>query len=111
MGLGDLDLRAMWHMRKADVAASGTVPAVRSRQRNTMPCRMCTIRDRHVEYRERSEETMTDGQIEKWADPAMWLAEPQKDRHPTVTLLSMTDQPLRVLAAAAELYQGRVYRD
>ncbi len=76
-----------------------------------MSCRMCAIRDRHVEHRERSEETMTDGQIEKWADPAMWLAEAQEERHPTVTLLGMTDQPLRVLAAAAELYQGRVVRD
>jgi flavin-dependent thymidylate synthase len=49
--------------------------------------------------------------IEKWADPAMWLAEPQKSQYPTATLIHMTDRPLQVMAAAAELYQGRVIRN
>jgi len=49
--------------------------------------------------------------IEKWGDKAMWLAEPQATTGPKVTLLHMTDRPLQVMAAAAELYQGRVVRD
>jgi len=41
----------------------------------------------------------------------MWLAEPQKTQYPTATLISMTERPLQVMAAAAELYQGRVVRN
>jgi flavin-dependent thymidylate synthase len=49
-------------------------------------------------------------QIMRWADSAMYSAEPI-DAVPSVTLLYMTPDPLRVMAAAAELYKGRVVRD
>lgn len=55
------------------------------------------------------------GEVQVWADPAMWLAEPMGDGkspiRPKVYLLNMTPEPLLTLAAAAELYQGRVVRD
>jgi len=41
----------------------------------------------------------------------MWLAEPQKKTGPTAILIHMTERPLQVMAAAAELYQGRVVRN
>jgi len=55
-------------------------------------------------------------EIRKWADEAMYTAEPLSSAfgepvRPHVTLVSMTDQPLRVMAAASELYQGGVYSD
>lgn len=53
-------------------------------------------------------------EVQKWADDAMWLAEPIGDGKepikPKVYLMNMTESPLYTLAAAAELYQGRVVR-
>jgi flavin-dependent thymidylate synthase len=50
-----------------------------------------------------------------WADPAMYRAKPMSEHgdpvRPKVTLISMTPNPLRVMAAASELYQGGVYND
>jgi flavin-dependent thymidylate synthase len=52
----------------------------------------------------------------KWADRAMFAAEPQEstgDRGvlPKVTLLSMTADPLGAIGAMAAMYEGRVIRD
>jgi flavin-dependent thymidylate synthase len=51
----------------------------------------------------------------RWADVAMYsappLVEPGDKITPRVSLVSMTRNPLRVMAAAAETYQGGVYRD
>lgn len=53
--------------------------------------------------------------VQRWADEAMYAATPLADvgEHdepvkPRVTLLYMTSDPLRVMAAAAELYRGNV---
>lgn len=46
-------------------------------------------------------------EIARMADVAMYEAESDYDS-PNVTLLSMTDQPLREIAAAADMYAGRV---
>jgi flavin-dependent thymidylate synthase len=55
---------------------------------------------------------MPEGQVEKWADRAMWRA-PQDEmgaRHepilPRVSLVYMTPNPLREMAAASDLYTG-----
>jgi flavin-dependent thymidylate synthase len=59
---------------------------------------------------------MTD-EIVQWADRAMYHSEPDLQAlagepvTPKVTLLSMTRNPLRVMAAAASLYSGGVMRD
>lgn len=56
-------------------------------------------------------------EIRRWADEAMYFAEPDQSVgvlghvEPCVTLVSMTQDPLRVMAAATELYRGRVVRD
>jgi flavin-dependent thymidylate synthase len=56
------------------------------------------------------------GEMERWADEAMYLAEPDNSAEvfghvePCVTLVSMTANPLRVMASATELYRGRVVR-
>ncbi len=54
--------------------------------------------------------------VQRWADVAMYTAEHDISAnvgpvHPTVTLISMTARPLQVMAAASELYAGRVVRD
>jgi flavin-dependent thymidylate synthase len=55
------------------------------------------------------------GEVTKWADQAMYAAKPlSHGNHPVtpqVTLVSMTVNPLRVMAAASELYRGGVYSD
>lgn len=48
-------------------------------------------------------------QLMRWADEAMFAAEPS-DIEPSVTIISMTPDPLRVIAAACEMYRGRVVR-
>lgn len=49
--------------------------------------------------------------VVKWADPAMYAAEPVKaDEGPKVYLLWMTPDPLGAVAAAANLYKGKVVR-
>jgi flavin-dependent thymidylate synthase len=57
--------------------------------------------------------TEHDKQIQRWADPAMYAAKPLQTHGESVTpkvyLISMTHDPLRVMAAAAELYRGGVY--
>jgi flavin-dependent thymidylate synthase len=56
-------------------------------------------------------------EIVRWADAAMYSAEPDelaaagKPVQPQVTLLSMTVNPLRVMAAGSSLYAGRVIRN
>ena len=55
-------------------------------------------------------------EVQRWADVAMFEAEPAPGSEdgvplPQVTLLSMTPNPLGVMAAAAELYRGHVVRD
>lgn len=50
------------------------------------------------------------GEVARWADEAMWEGEPTPDR-PVVRLLSMTHNPVRIMAAASETYVGRTVRD
>ncbi len=56
-----------------------------------------------------------EGQVVRWADEAMYaavpLAEAGEPLRPQVTLLSMTANPLRLMAATAEMYRGVVVRD
>jgi flavin-dependent thymidylate synthase len=51
----------------------------------------------------------------KWADEAMYPAAPISfggtEVRPRAVLVSMTENPLRVMAAASELYQGGIYDD
>jgi len=49
---------------------------------------------------------MTENRVQKWADPAMYAATPLGWEKPKVTLISMTANPLRVMAAAAQQYRG-----
>lgn len=53
------------------------------------------------------------GEIQKWADVAMYAAEPMAQStngvQPTVTLVSATPMPLRTMAAATALYSGGVW--
>lgn len=48
--------------------------------------------------------------VERWADEAMFpavpLAEPGEEVRPTVQVITMTPNPLRVLASAASMYKG-----
>lgn len=53
-------------------------------------------------------------EVQRWADVAMFSATPLDVEEgevlrPKVTLIHMTPNPLRVMAAAAELYAGRVW--
>jgi flavin-dependent thymidylate synthase len=48
------------------------------------------------------------GEIQRWADVAMFEAMPGI-AIPEVTLVAMTPRPLQVMAAASELYRGRVF--
>lgn len=50
-------------------------------------------------------------EVVRWADKAMFEAEPVKDSGPRVYLLSMTPDPLGTIAAANLMYSGRVVRD
>jgi len=54
-------------------------------------------------------------EIRRWADEAMYTAEPLSSFgepvRPSVVLISMTANPLRVMSAASELYRGGVYED
>ena len=55
--------------------------------------------------------TNEDKAITRYADEAMFAAEPISQGEPVtprVTLISMTPKPLQVIAAASELYQGRI---
>jgi flavin-dependent thymidylate synthase len=49
-------------------------------------------------------------EVSKWADPAMFAAIPLTEEgkavEPSVTVVNMTHNPLRVMAAAAQLYRG-----
>jgi flavin-dependent thymidylate synthase len=55
---------------------------------------------------------MTSGEVSRWADEAMFAAAPLTEEgkpvEPKVTLIHMTPDPLRVMAAAAELYRGNI---
>lgn len=53
----------------------------------------------------------TNQEMAVWGDPAMYTAEKIIGDGPSVTLIDMTWNPLGVMAAAAELYEGRVVRD
>lgn len=48
--------------------------------------------------------------LQKWVDPAMYVAEPVSASGPQVFLLEATPDPLGSIAAAAALYEGRVHR-
>jgi len=49
--------------------------------------------------------------VAKWADPAMFEAEPiNAEEGPRVYLLSMTPDPLGAIAAATKMYKGEVVR-
>lgn len=49
--------------------------------------------------------------IQKWADPAMWLAEPHQDpQEPKVTLTWGPEDPLGLMAMINGQYTGKVYR-
>ena len=51
-------------------------------------------------------------EVQKWADPAMFAAEPLKASDgPKVYLLSMTSDPLGVIAAACKMYKGEIVRN
>ena len=52
----------------------------------------------------------TDKRVQRWADAAMFKAEPMTVERPTVNLLWMTPDPLGALAAAAYMYKGRTIR-
>lgn len=60
---------------------------------------------------------MPGSEVARFADVAMFVAEPDEMAlenlpvEPRVTLVSMTSNPLRVMAAAAEMYKGHVVRD
>jgi flavin-dependent thymidylate synthase len=59
---------------------------------------------------------MTSSDIARYADVAMFRAEPDPMAEkgfavrPSVTIISQTPKPLQVMAAAAELYRGKVVR-
>jgi flavin-dependent thymidylate synthase len=50
-------------------------------------------------------------EIQRWADPAMFSAEPMDGTTPKVFLISATPDPLGALAAACMMYEGKVCRD
>ena len=56
-----------------------------------------------------TEEPGTD--VARWADEAMYRAAPIKDFEPKVTLVSMTANPLKVMAAANEQYRQAETKD
>lgn len=50
------------------------------------------------------------GTVAKWADQAMFTAEPMEQTTPKVYLLSMSADPLGEIASAAKMYKGEVVR-
>jgi flavin-dependent thymidylate synthase len=50
-------------------------------------------------------------EVQRWADQAMFSAEPMIVQKPMVHLLSMNPDPLGQIAAAAKMYLGQVVRD
>lgn len=50
-------------------------------------------------------------EVQKWADKAMYAAEPMEGTTPKVYLLSMTPDPLGSIAAACMMYEGKVCRN
>jgi flavin-dependent thymidylate synthase len=59
--------------------------------------------------------SVTDGEVLRWADAAMYRAVPTANEDggpvvPRVTLIHMTANPLKVMAAAAEMYRGQPVR-
>lgn len=67
-------------------------------------------------YHDLTEPEPAGGQVQRWADVAMYRAEHLVDPNdefvplvkPRVTLVFMTPDPLRVMASASELYRGSV---
>jgi len=49
--------------------------------------------------------------VQRWADPAMFKAEPVEEATPRVYLLSATQDPLGAIAAACMMYEGKVCRN
>lgn len=49
----------------------------------------------------------TSREVQRWADVAMFRAEPIKDRKPEVQLLSCNNDPLGTIAATALMYEGK----
>lgn len=49
-------------------------------------------------------------EIQKWADEAMFSAEPMEESKPRVYLLSATPDPLGSIAATCMMYEGKVVR-
>jgi len=60
--------------------------------------------------KERDEWVRPNSAVSKWADEAMYVAEPMPTGGPQVTLLSMTADPLGEIAACAKIYRGEVCR-
>jgi flavin-dependent thymidylate synthase len=50
-------------------------------------------------------------ELQKWADQAMYRAEPMDTTRPRAYLLSATPDPLGAIAAACMMYEGKVCRD
>lgn len=50
-------------------------------------------------------------EVQRWADKAMYAAEPVDTSGPKVYLLWMTPDPLGAIAAACKMYKGEVVRD
>lgn len=53
---------------------------------------------------------MSDGTVAKWADQAMFKAEPMEQTTPKVYLISMSADPLGEIASCAKMYKGEVVR-
>lgn len=51
------------------------------------------------------------GQVQRWADAAMYRAEPMPTEGLTVRLLNATPDPLGTIAAMTGIYKGRIVRD
>jgi flavin-dependent thymidylate synthase len=49
-------------------------------------------------------------EIQRWADSAMYSAEPMEGAHPRVYLLMATPDPMGAIAAACMMYEGKVAR-
>lgn len=71
--------------------------------------------EQFVAETEVAEDPLASTDLVQWADKAMYEAEPMPIEDgrivPQVTLLSATPDPLGVLAAACNIYKGRVIRD
>lgn len=72
------------------------------------PDKIAKVKDRLAKL----EMPSTSSAIAKWADPAMFEAEPMPTANgPQVFLLWMTPDPLGAIAAACKMYKGEVVRD